>query len=237
LADVKWRNGFMAKKTRRAKKSSKMVGRIGNKRSAKKPSSKRAAGKKGAKASVKKNRVPKKKAAARLLSKGGGNATAAGVTFQASVGAIFAAQLLAERPLDGRLGLGGAKPRSIRFESEAPLDDVAVETTAHGWLLIQAKNSLTLAESLSSELGKTAEQIVAQWAASTAGTGKRGWDRALDITRDRFIIAVGPTASGTIVNDLAKALTSLPLHSCVIPPTKPREMTSSSRRLCSGRPG
>ena len=49
----------------------------------------------------------------------GGNATGAGVTFQAS-----AAQLLAERPLDGRLGLGGAKARSIRFESEAPLDDI-----------------------------------------------------------------------------------------------------------------
>jgi hypothetical protein len=59
------------------------------------------------------------------LSKGGGNATAAGVTFQATIGAIFGAQLLAERALDSRFGLGDAKPKSIRFESEAPLDDIA----------------------------------------------------------------------------------------------------------------
>src|SRR5579863_1951496 len=39
------------------------------------------------------------------VSKGGGNATAGGVTFQASVGAIFAAQLLAERTVDPRRGL------------------------------------------------------------------------------------------------------------------------------------
>ena len=110
-----------------------------------------------------------------MLSKGGGNATAAGVTFQATIGAIFGAQLLAERALNSRFGLGGAKPKSIRFESEAPLDDIAVETNEGGWLLVQAKNSLSLASSLNSELGKTVEQIVTQWHASSAGSGERGW--------------------------------------------------------------
>ena len=63
----------------------------------------------------KKKSPAKSKPTPSMLSKGGGNATAAGVTFQATIGAIFGAQLLAERALDSRFGLGGAKPKSIRF--------------------------------------------------------------------------------------------------------------------------
>lgn len=39
----------------------------------------------------------------------GGNATAAGVSFQAAVGATFASRLLADRGLDERLRLGDAR--------------------------------------------------------------------------------------------------------------------------------
>ena len=41
-----------------------------------------------------------------LLARGGGNATAGGVSFQTSVGAVFAVQLLTERNVDDRLRLG-----------------------------------------------------------------------------------------------------------------------------------
>jgi hypothetical protein len=143
-----------------------------------------------------------------MLSKAGGNATAGGVSFQASVGAVFAAQLLTETPLDARFELGGAMPRSIRFESEAPLDDIAVGTDAGGWLLVQAKTSFSLSASLTSDLGKTAEQIARQWHLSVGGTGKRGWDRPLEVTRDRFVIAAGPNSARTVTHDLAKALAS-----------------------------
>ena len=61
-----------------------------------------------------------------MLARGGGNATASGVSFQASVGAIFACRLLAERNLDERLQLGDVGIRSIRFETEAPLDDLLI---------------------------------------------------------------------------------------------------------------
>ena len=44
-----------------------------------------------------------------LLARGSGNATAAGVSFQASVGATFAARLLTARRLDERLRLGDAR--------------------------------------------------------------------------------------------------------------------------------
>jgi hypothetical protein len=79
-----------------------------------------------------------------LLARGGGNATAAGVSFQASLGAVFGAQLLAERSIEERLQLGGAQVRSIRFETEAPLDDILIGTDADGWVFVQAKTTLSL---------------------------------------------------------------------------------------------
>lgn len=146
---------------------------------------------------------------ARLHARGGGNATAAGVTFQASVGAVFAVQMLTESFDEAQLGLPPFKVKSVRFESDAPLDDIVVETDQAGWLLIQAKTKLGLSASLTSEFGKAVEQIVRQWHAGAKGGGKRGWDRPLVPDRDRLIIAVGPGTSQTVTSDLAKALSSL----------------------------
>jgi hypothetical protein len=126
-----------------------------------------------------KNAKPKAKRRAALAAKGGGNATAAGVTFQASVGAIFAVQMLTESFGDYRLGLPPFKMKILRFESDAPLDDIAIETDQNGWLLLQAKTALGLSTSLTSEFGKTVLQIVRQWHAGLQGSGRRGWDRPL----------------------------------------------------------
>jgi hypothetical protein len=152
---------------------------------------------------------PHEPADTNLLARGGGNATAAGVSFQASVGAIFATELLAERLLDDRLRLGEARIRSLRFETEAPLDDILIETDASGWVFVQVKTTLSLSESLDSEFGKTVEQIVRQWRVSATGGGQRGWDRRLALGRDRMLIVVGPDASGSISRDLATGLASL----------------------------
>jgi hypothetical protein len=114
--------------------------------------------------------------------------------------------MLTESFGDEQLGLAPFKAKSIRFESDAPLDDIAVETDQDGWLLVQAKTKLSLSQSLTSEFGKTAQQIVRQWHAGLVGTGARGWDRPLNVGRDRLIIAVGPGTSQTITTDLAKAL-------------------------------
>jgi len=85
-------------------------------------------------ARAKKKQTPTSKRRSGLHAKGGGNATAAGVTFQASVGAVFAVQMLTESFGDEQLGLAPFKAKSIRFESDAPLDDIAVETDQDGWL-------------------------------------------------------------------------------------------------------
>jgi len=140
------------------------------------------------------------------LATGGGNATAAGVTFQGAIGALFSATAIADRPLDAPLGIGAVRVKELRFETEAPLDDILIATDAEGYVFVQAKTSLTLAKKLDSELGKTAEQIVRQWIACSGGDGALGWNRPLAEDRDSFLIAVGPGAARTVANDLAQAL-------------------------------
>ena len=53
------------------------------------------------------------------LAAGGGNATAAGVTFQGALGALFAARAIADRPLDARFGIGAVRIKELRFETES----------------------------------------------------------------------------------------------------------------------
>jgi hypothetical protein len=144
--------------------------------------------------------------APRTLATGGGNATAAGVNFQQSLGAIFGLWLLSEAPVDPRLQLGSAKITAIRMETEAPLDDAYGATSDGGIICGQAKNSLSLSDSLTSEFGKTVEQIVRQWRLCRDGTGDLGWNRPLDDAKDRLLIAVGPGSPATIRTNLAKGL-------------------------------
>jgi hypothetical protein len=113
--------------------------------------------------------MPKKRAASSKMKKprtfatGGGNATASGVNFQQSLGALFCLWMLTETQVDHRLQLGTAKLTTIRMETEAPLDDALAMTSDGGIIAAQAKNSLSLSSSLTSEFGKTVEQIVRQW--------------------------------------------------------------------------
>ncbi len=144
-----------------------------------------------------------------MLARGGGNATAAGVGFQAQLGAALASQLLAERPVDDRLGLAGARIRSLRFETEAPVDDILIETDQGGYIFVQAKTTLTLSNQPDSELGKTADQIVRLWLSCFRGNGKRGWDRPLRPHVDRVLIVVGRESSATVATDLARALVAV----------------------------
>ncbi|MBW8636661.1 ATP-binding protein [Hoeflea sp. WL0058] len=141
-----------------------------------------------------------------LMARGGGNATASGVSFQASVAAFLAAQGLAETPVDPRLSLGAAKPIALRFETEAPVDDILVSLDSDGWAFIQSKNRLSNSSSLTSELGKTCDEFARLWEATVSGTGQRGWDRPLIAGIDVMVIAIGPTSSATIKDHLTHAL-------------------------------
>lgn len=142
----------------------------------------------------------------RTYATGGGNATASGVNFQQSLGALFGLWMLTEAQVDQRLQLGAAKVIVIRMETEAPLDDALALTSDGGVIAAQAKNSLSLSSGLTSEFGKTVDQIVRQWRLSREGAGEYGWNRPLDPAKDRLTIVVGRDSLATIRVHLAQGL-------------------------------
>ena len=167
------------------------------------------------------------------LARSGGNATAAGVSFQAGVAAYFGAALLGEKAINRLPDLGRAVPLSIRVETEAPIDDVLIETTAGGFIFIQAKTSVEFASKLESPIGKTVEQFVRQWMVCASGTGSRGWNRPLSRETDRFVLAVGPGSSATITQDLALALRARRVQSSApLPAGQQRALIRFSDLLC-----
>ena len=142
----------------------------------------------------------------RTYASGGGDATASGVNFQQSLGALIATWMLTETPIDPRLNLGAAKILTMRLETEAPLDDVLAQTSGGGYLAMQAKNKLSSSTQLASEFGKTIDQIVRQWRLCREGNGDTGWNRPLTADKDRLIIVCGPESPATIRQHLARGL-------------------------------
>lgn len=138
----------------------------------------------------------------------GGAAAAAGIEFQAQLGALFGIQLLTQFHVDRALDLGPAVPLWIRFETEAPVDDILVATSKGGFIAVQAKTSVNLSPSLNGGLGKTVQQFVRHWLACRDGNGEQLWDRPLDPSIDRLVLAVGPTTPASIRVELVAALKS-----------------------------
>lgn len=137
---------------------------------------------------------------------GGGAATSAGVKFQERLGAVIAASLLSGHLLDQRFGLGGAKARWLRFETEAPVDDILVATTKGGFIAIQAKTRVNLSSDPQSPFGKTIAQFVQHWRLCRDGDGGLEWNRPLDPARDRLVLAVDAQAAASVRRDLPDAL-------------------------------
>ncbi|TCG01025.1 hypothetical protein BZM26_09715 [Paraburkholderia strydomiana] len=128
--------------------------------------------------------------------------------FQAQVGALFGLQLLAQVPVDYILELGAAVPVWIRFETEAPVDDILVATSGGGFIAVQAKTTVNLSSAADGGLAKTVQQFIRHWLVCRDGHGEQLWDRRLDPNKDRLVLAVGPTAPASIRVDLPAALRS-----------------------------
>jgi hypothetical protein len=144
----------------------------------------------------------------------GGAATSAGILFEQHLGALFGAWMLADRPIDQRLNLAGATPIWIRFETEAPVDDILVATSSGGFLAIQAKTTAYVSRDIRSPFGKTVAQFVKHWRACRDGDGERYWDRPLHPMRDRLVLAVGAASPASLRIDLPATLRpSLPSSS------------------------
>jgi hypothetical protein len=160
--------------------------------------------KKAARKSAKK--PARKPASTDLHAKGGGDGPAAGVTHQGWVGGLFAAIGLDQAPVDKRLQLAAESISEVKLETDSPIDDLILLTTAPGRLFVQAKSTVSLATSDSGEMVKTVDQFVRQWRLCSEGKKKRGWDYPLNKDRDRFVIAVGHETPATVGVHLAKAL-------------------------------
>ena len=102
---------------------------------------------------------PTKKRAANA----GGAAGAAGYSYQGLVGARIAVRLLSETDVSSLLGtVSGAFASLIRFETEQPVDDILVQTTA-GRVLIQVKTTLSLSGRSDLTLASVLGQFARQW--------------------------------------------------------------------------
>ena len=180
-------------------------------RKATEESARKAAAKATKKATEKAAQKPAKKVARKgspgdLLARGGGAAPAAGVTFQGWVGGLFAATGLTQASVDKRLLLKAESVAEFRLETESPIDDLLIYTTAPGRLFVQAKTNLSMAQSDSDDMMKTLDQFVRQWRLCSEGKNTKGWDYPFNRDRDRFVIAVSPETPNTVAVHLAKAL-------------------------------
>lgn len=137
---------------------------------------------------------------------GGGAATSAGIRFEQQLGALFSSWILAGDRFDDSFRLGAAAPEWIRFETEAPVDDLLIKTSDGGYVAVQAKTTASLSEDLGSPLGKTIVQFVRHWFVAQQGDGSMEWNRPLDPARDRLVLAVSPLASVQVRGDLPAAL-------------------------------
>lgn len=137
---------------------------------------------------------------------GGGAATSAGILFEAQLGAMIGSWILAGRSIDRRLDLGDARVNWVRFETEAPVDDILAATSNGGFIAFQAKTSLSISRDLNSPFGKTIGQFVRQWLACRDGDGTLQWNRPMSTDLDRLVLATAPHAPATVRIDLADAL-------------------------------
>ena len=121
---------------------------------------------------------------------GGGAATAGGMDFQHRVAAWMAVHILAEKDatLPWHLPTGTTLER-LRCETEQPVDDLLVETSANDLVFAQVKRTLSLSESADSDLASALDQFVRQFVACRdKTTGTQPWDRPLDPARDRLVL-------------------------------------------------
>jgi hypothetical protein len=131
--------------------------------------------------------------------------------FQHRVGAWICVRVLAEANAAPPWSLPASTTfETIRCEQNQPVDDLLVGTNASGFAYLQCKRSLSLSADAASEFFSVIDQFVRQFLACRGGsTNGSAWPRPADVSRDRFVLVVGPTASGTIRNDLAAVLNQL----------------------------
>ncbi|MEV7504834.1 hypothetical protein [Streptomyces sp. NPDC093018] len=126
----------------------------------------------------------------------GGSAGAGGFDFQDRVAAWFAVATLASEAAAPVQGLWTGAVEQVACETGEPVDDCRVHTTDGITLALQAKRSITLGTTKTTELAKTVRQFVAQYLLP-------------EHDDDRLVLVTTSEASGAVRNDLEQALQRL----------------------------
>ncbi|MGE0495504.1 MAG: ATP-binding protein [Vulcanimicrobiota bacterium] len=141
------------------------------------------------------------------------------MNFQAFVAAWVATQILAERAATPPWGLAASTTLEwLRLETENPVDDILVGTSADGNAYVQAKATLKLSQSSTSDLASAFDQFVRQFIGGRTpkpGTGE--CSASLDPNRDRLVLATSASSSSKIRVVLPKLLQAMTYGR---PPTK-----------------
>lgn len=142
---------------------------------------------------------------------GGGAAASAGIEYQARVAAWVAVSVLAQDEVSPPWSL----PQNVRLEgvwceTDQPVDDVRVSTSAGGYAFLQAKRRLDLSRRPDSELASALDQFVRQFLrGDSRSASRKPWERELDPVRDRLVLVVGPESSAAIRVHLPRLLDRL----------------------------
>ena len=133
---------------------------------------------------------------------GGGSAAGGGFDYQNRVAAWLAVRILAESAVATQWSLTDADTtlEFIRCETEQPVDDILAGTSKGGLLFFQVKKTVDLSKNSDSSLASAASQFVSQYLVSRShnGKAKRLWDRSLDPTRDRLVLATSGQSSAKV---------------------------------------
>ena len=133
---------------------------------------------------------------------GGGSAAGGGFDYQNRVAAWLAVRILAESAVATQWSFTEADTtlEFIRCETEQPVDDILAGTSKGGLLFFQVKKNVDLSKSSDSSFASAVSQFVSQYLVSRShnGRAKRSWDRPLDPTRDRLILATSGQSSAKV---------------------------------------
>ena len=141
----------------------------------------------------------------------GGAATASGMDYQHRATAWVVVRILAEKEVSPPWGLPATTTLEwFRSETEQPVDDLLVVTSAGGVVFAQIKHKLNLSKTQGSELASALDQCVRQFiACQSHAHGRRPWERPLDQGRDRLVVMTGPNSSASIRMHLPAVLDRL----------------------------
>jgi len=138
----------------------------------------------------------------------GGAAAAGGMDFQHSVAAWVAVHILAERDVEPPWELPSEMTLEwLRCETEHPVDDLLVGTSAGGLVFAQIKRTLRLSKREDSDLASALDQFVRQYILQREKVSRtQPWDRPLDPARDRLVLITSSRSSEPIRTHLREIL-------------------------------